>query len=136
METAPDEETRVVIADGSAKVRGRLRSMLSTLPNQRIADVANVSTNVLGTVEEFRPDILILDIQVSNGNGDGNRNGIDLVRRIQTEFPDTSVIVLTNKVDRFYRRACLNAGARFFIDKSIEFEKVRDAVRVILSAGA
>lgn len=132
METEPDGEIRVVIADGSAKVRGRLKSMLSTLPNQRIADVANVSTNVLGTIEDFRPDILILDIQISNGNG----KGIELVRRIQSQFPDTAVIVLTNKVDPLYRRACLNAGARFFIDKSIEFEKVRDAVRAIRSARA
>lgn len=83
---------------------------------------------MLESVERLDPAILILDIQTRSGQG------IDLLRRVRSEHPETDVIVLTNKVDRFYRRACLNAGARFFIDKSIEIDRIQDAVAQLRSA--
>ena len=117
METAPAE----------TNIRRRLRSMLSGLADQRIADVGNGVERVLDSVRRLHPSILIVDIQTKGGQG------IDLLRRVQTDHPDTDIIVLTNKADRFYRRACLNAGARFFLDKSIEIERVKDAVAKLRS---
>lgn len=124
MDTTP-YPTTVVIADDSEKVRRRIRSVLGAIPDQQAAEVGNGPEHVLGAVARYRPDVLIIDIHGTNGKG------IETLRRIHLDYPETDIVVLTNKADRFYRRACLKAGARFFIDKSIDFERVREAVEII-----
>lgn len=133
METPPDE-INVLIADDSEKVRRRLRSMLSgfsdgAIADENIADVGNGIDRVLDAIRRLHPDVLVVDIQIKGGRG------IELLRRVKTDHPETEIIVLTNKADRFYRRACLQAGARFFLDKSIEIERVRDAISTLGSKG-
>jgi DNA-binding NarL/FixJ family response regulator len=133
METSPTK-INVLIADDSEKVRRRLRSMLSgfseeAIADNTIADVGNGVDRVLDSIGRFSPSIVIVDIQIKDGRG------IDLLRQIQKDYPNTEIIVLTNKADRFYRRACLQAGARYFLDKTIEIERVKDAVARLRSDG-
>ena len=41
-------------------------------------------------------------------------------------MPHVIVIMLTNHSGPEYRRACLDAGANFFLDKTNEFQKIPD----------
>ena len=37
-------------------------------------------------------------------------------------------IVLTNHPDPQYHRVCMESGASYFLDKTIDFDKVRDLI--------
>ncbi len=121
---------KVVIADDSVEVRRHLVAMLSALERvQVIAEAGDVGSAV-ETVRSLRPEVVVLDIQMPGGNG------IIALKQIKRECPDTQVIMLTNHANPFYRKACLSAGASYFFDKSIEFEKVSEALGVLQNGQA
>jgi len=59
-----------------------------------------------------------LDLQMPGGRG------MDVLKTIKREQPSSTVIVLTNHGYPQYSKKCLQNGARFFFDKSTEFQKV------------
>jgi len=111
-----------MVSDDSEVVRRHLVAMLSELP---FVDVVGEARNVaatLETVQRVQPDVVILDIHMPDGSG------LQALKHIKRELPETKVIMLTNHANAFYRRACMNAGASFFFDKSTEFERVGDVL--------
>jgi DNA-binding NarL/FixJ family response regulator len=51
-----------------------------------------------------------------------------VLRAVHPQSPEVAFIVLTNHATPQHRRACLAAGARYFLDKSAEFGNVRSAI--------
>jgi DNA-binding NarL/FixJ family response regulator len=54
---------------------------------------------------------VLLDVQLIGGSG------VDVLRQVRTQVPDTGFIVLTNFNTPQYRRTCIQAGASHFVDK-------------------
>jgi two-component system response regulator DevR len=111
------ESMKLVIADDSSAVRERLRAMLSNVEEIEFIGQAEDVGDAIDSVEEVKPDAVILDIQMPGGTG------IDVLKHIKKEQPDTVVIVLTNYPYSQYRQECMDEGADYFFDKSLEFEK-------------
>jgi DNA-binding NarL/FixJ family response regulator len=59
------------------------------------------------------------------------RTGIDVMRSVHPQAPDIVFIVLTNHAEPQYRRAATDAGAAYFLDKSREFDRVREVIAQI-----
>jgi DNA-binding NarL/FixJ family response regulator len=114
---------RILIADDSPIVRDRLSSLLGELEGVEIVGQAEDAAQAKNLARELRPDIAILDIRMREGNG------VDVLRDIKRGNPASSVIMLTNFVDSESRRICLDQGADYFFDKSIEFEKLVEVLR-------
>ncbi len=53
-------------------------------------------------------------------------NGIDILKQIKREKPFIVAIMLTNYTESEYKTICMKEGADYFLDKSIEFNKVLD----------
>ena len=68
---------------------------------------------------------MLLDYQIEGGTG------LQLLRAVRPQSPQTEFIVLTNHATDQHRRACLDAGARFFLDKSSEFGCIGAAIAEI-----
>ena len=108
---------RVLIADDSPLIRQYLRQLLGS---STFADIIAESTTAESTIEvvaEKHPDVVVLDIEMPG-------SGIRALRQIKVQSPDTVVVMLTNHAGPYYERVCLAAGADYFLDKSIEFDKV------------
>jgi len=114
---------KVLIVDDSEVVRERLRTMLSELKGVEVIGQAESSKEAIGAIRKLKPDAVILDIQMSGGNG------IKVLEKIKEEMPSTKVIMLTNYPYPQYRKKCMDAGADYFFDKSTEFEKVIEVVK-------
>jgi DNA-binding NarL/FixJ family response regulator len=114
---------RVLIADDSEVVCQRLRAMLSELPEAEVVGQATNSSEAISCIQELQPDVVILDIRMPGGSG------IDVLRTIKKNDSAPKVIVLTNYPYPQYRKACMDAGAEFFLDKSTEFEKVTELIK-------
>ncbi len=118
---------RVLIADGSQAVAERLTTMLAEFPGIVIAYASTVQ-EALGAVGSFRPDAVLLDLQLPGGRG------IDVLRDIRRERSSSIVIVFTNHSHPQYRKKCLENGAHFFIDKSTEFRKLNAILKELVCA--
>jgi DNA-binding NarL/FixJ family response regulator len=114
---------RILIADDSPIVRDRLSNLLGDVDGAEVIAQAKDATQAKALAKNLKPDIAILDLRMPQGNG------VEVLREIKRGNPDSRVIMLTNFVDAESRRLCLDQGADYFFDKSIEFEKVLEVLR-------
>lgn len=117
---------KVFIADDSAPVRERLKTMLSELQGVEVAGQAGDAVEATKSILELKPDVVILDIRMPGGGG------IDTLRNIKRVTPAPRVIMLTNYPYPQYRKRCMDAGADFFFDKSSEFHKVIEVLKQMM----
>ena len=114
--------TDVFIVEDSPAVRDSLVDLLKSLDGVRVVGVADSPIAAIEGIFASRPAGVILDFQLIGGTA------LDVLRGIRQQLPDVVVIVLTNFPSPGYRRACMNAGANWFLDKSTQFEEMRKIV--------
>lgn len=106
------------IVEDSLLIQNRLMRFIEELPD---IDIVGISSEISGAYEKIlstHTDAMILDIQLSDGNG------LVLLKKIKTTTPDIRVVVLTNHSNEANRMQALRAGADSFLDKSTDFEQI------------
>lgn len=111
------QKLRVLIADDSDDLRERLRALVSVLDCAEVTQETDSAHGIIDIIEHSKVDVAILDIEMPG-------SGIQALQRIKSEHPAVRVIMLTNHAGAFYRKMCIKAGADFFLDKSLEFERL------------
>lgn len=114
---------KILIVDDSELLRERLISLISELPKIEKIAQAQDAKEAMTSFKEFNPDVVVLDIRLSEGNG------IDVLQKIKEQNAGLPVIMFTNYPYPQYRKKCIQAGADFFFDKSTEFPKVIDVLK-------
>ncbi len=109
---------KVFIVDDSEMLRERVISMISDLKDVQIVGQAEVVAGTIDEIHRTRPNVLILDLRLRDGNG------LEILDSLQSVQEKPSVIVLTNYPYVQYRDRCTAAGVEFFIDKATEFHKL------------
>ena len=107
-----------LIVDDSSLVRARIAEKLSRFEHVEVIGSVGDAAEAYNILSIEYPDIVVLDIQLPDGNG------IDILKRIKEQHKDTIVVMLTNHAYPAFRAKCLAAGADYFFDKSTEFEKI------------
>jgi len=77
-------------------------------------------------IAEKKPQLVILDIQLKEGTS------FDLLEYLSKQYPHIVVIMFTNKTTEPYRKKCEELGAKYFFDKSTEFEKIPQLLKTLL----
>lgn len=119
--------THVFIVDDSASIRVRLAEMLGRMGDVSVVGEASCAPEAIAGILRTRPDSVLLDLNLMG------HTGLDVLRAVHSKAPQIAFVVLTNHCESQYRDAALEAGARFFLDKSQEFERVRDVISQIAS---
>ena len=104
----------VFVVDDSAPLRSRLINMLSQVAGLNVVGEAQNVAEALAGIDSSRPDVVILDIQMPGGSG------IDVLRDLKLNYPDTIAIMLTNHPYPQYQQRCAELGADFFLSKSTD----------------
>ena len=112
----------VFIVDDRPTMRERLRELVSDIDGVEIVGDAGTPTDAIEGILRTHPQCVLLDYQLDGGTG------VDVLRAVHPQSPNVAFIVLTNHATPQHRRACLAAGARYFLDKSAEFGHVRSAI--------
>jgi DNA-binding NarL/FixJ family response regulator len=126
---------RAVIADDHPLFREGLRTLLTDLGVQIVAEAAD-GAEALIAVRNHQPDVIFMDLRMPV------LNGVEATRRISSEWPGVTVLVLTMSEDAASLQAALAAGARGYLLKEAGKDDVRralDAVtrgEVVVGAGA
>jgi len=114
---------RIVLADDHPVVREGIRGMLLAHGDLEVVGQAGNGPEAVRLVDELRPDLVLMDLRMSGGDG------VDATREIVARFPSTRVIVLTTyETDTDILRA-IEAGASGYLLKDIEPDALARAVR-------
>jgi DNA-binding NarL/FixJ family response regulator len=105
------EIRRILIADDHALVRDGIRSLLEAWPEMQVVSEATTGQQALDQVRSTSPDIAIIELSLPD------LNGIDLIRAIKRERPETKVLVYTIFRSEKLVRQALRAGACCYVVK-------------------
>jgi DNA-binding NarL/FixJ family response regulator len=112
----------VFVVDDVPSMRERLLELVGEIDGVRVVGDAGTPADAIAGILSTHPDCVLLDYQLIDGTG------LDVLRAVHPQAPDIVFVVLTNHATPQYHRACLEAGATHFFDKSIEFGKIKDVL--------
>ena len=117
----------VYIVDDSKVIRERLKEMLAEIWGVNIVGQSGDPLEALKAIREYKPDAVILDIRLPG------INGIELLKKLKSELPAITVIMLTDYPYRQYRQQSMQAGADYFFHKATEFKNVISLLKRLYS---
>ena len=89
---------------------------------------ASNGREALEVIAQEKPDIVLTDLQMPE------MDGLELVRKIRTDYPKLPAMVMTARGSEQIAMAALNAGAASYVPKNNLVDNLREALRVILTA--
>jgi DNA-binding NarL/FixJ family response regulator len=113
---------KVFIVEDSPAVRSRLVELLGEIDGVCVVGEAQTPDEAVAGIHETQPHCVVLDLQLIGGTG------IDVLRAVHPGSPEIAFVVLTANSTTQYRRVCMQAGASWFLDKSTEFDKLKEVV--------
>jgi DNA-binding NarL/FixJ family response regulator len=114
---------RVLLADDHVVVRAGIRQFLEQDPDIQIISEASNGLEAVDQIEQFKPDVTVLDIQMPK------MSGIDVTRWIRARNLPIGILVLTAYDEEPYVQAVLRAGANGYVLKTAEPQEIIDAVK-------
>lgn len=125
--TAQDGLIRVLLADDHTMFRQGLKEMLATDANIEIVGEAENGKEALELIEELRPDVLILDVDMPV------MGGREVLERLPGVRPAPRVVVVTMFDDPRLVRELLGLGASAYLVKSASLDELLAAVHTAKS---
>ncbi len=116
---------RILIVDDQNFVRKMLQYSLEPQLDLEIIGTANSGKDALAQIEQFRPDIALVDIEMPE------MNGLDITRTISDQYPQTKVLVISIHDDDHYIRDALQAGAKGYLLKNTPPSELAHAIRFV-----
>lgn len=124
---------QVVIVENEPAFADAMQMLLNNAgPDFTCPQVFLSSEQALKKLPELKPDIVLMDIDL----GQGQLNGIDCITRLQPQLPNTLFMVLTVYEDHKKVFDALAAGALGYVLKSARPEKIIEAIRELSEGGA
>lgn len=121
--------TRVVVIDPQPAVRAGLAMMLRAEPGLVPVGAAVGAADGLELVERQRPDVVLLEPQLLDGDG------LALSRRIRALAHPARVVLYTADQDPTLRVTARVAGADGLVDKAAAPATLFEAIRVVARGG-
>jgi DNA-binding NarL/FixJ family response regulator len=120
----------IVLVDDQELVRAGFRVILESEPGFRVVGEASDGEGAVAAVQELRPDVVCLDVQMPGVDG------LEAARRIAVLTDPPAVLVLTtfDSDDALFQ--ALEAGASGFLLKNASPERLIDAVRTVAAGDA
>ena len=114
---------RLLLADDHAVFRSGLKSLLHEEPDFEVVAETASGAEVLGLVQEHRPDLVVLDVQMPG------LSGPDVVRQLRSAAQDVRVIGLSAFDDAAYVERFARCGATGYVTKSRPPHVIVEALR-------
>jgi NarL family two-component system response regulator LiaR len=119
------KKIRIIIADGFELFREGLRKLLGDEASFECVGIASTNEKLLELVSELIPDIVLLDITMTDDSPD------KLVSRVKAINPDTKVIILTHSENDVHIASCLRLGVGGYLLKDITQRQLINAIIMV-----
>ncbi|WP_150285566.1 response regulator transcription factor [Rummeliibacillus sp. TYF-LIM-RU47] len=115
---------KIVIAEDQGMLLGALKSLINMEADMEVVGVGYNGLDAITLVEEFQPDIVIMDIEMPE------KTGLDAAEELKDK--DCKVIILTTFARPGYFERARKAGVRGYLLKDSPIEELVNAIRVIM----
>jgi DNA-binding NarL/FixJ family response regulator len=116
---------RIAIADDHPMVINGLKDMLSNCKHIQITDTYPDAAGLLEGLKKNRPDVLLLDIQLPDKNGD------ELAPLLLKTFPGLRILTLTNFDNTLYVSNMLKNGVLGYLLKNTDLRTLIEAIETV-----
>jgi two-component system response regulator NreC len=121
---------RIVIADDHAVVRSGFSMIINFQEDMEVVATAVDGIEAYKMVSLHHPDILLMDLSMPPGE-----SGLIAIAKINEDFPDTKIIILTMHDDEDYLFHVLKNGAKGYVLKNSLDEELIIAIRMVYQGG-
>ncbi len=118
---------KIAITDDHLMVLKGIQAMLSADKEVEVVGLYENAQSTLDQIEESKPDVLLLDINLPD------INGIDLCKQLLKLYPDLKILALTNFEETSFVRRILNNGAHGYLLKNTSKPELLEALKAVLS---
>lgn len=118
---------RVLIADDHTLVRAGIRRLLESFPDVEVVAEASSGREALELARLHRPDAILLDLSMPDGNG------LDITLQLREVLPATAVVIMSMHTDLAHVRAAIERGARGFVVKDGAVAELELALRAAVA---
>jgi DNA-binding NarL/FixJ family response regulator len=116
----------IAITDDHQMVMQGIETMLRYEPDMVIAHKYNSIATTIDGLSKQQPDILLLDINLPDGNG------IDLCKKLVAEYPKLKIIALSSFGEIPFVKRIINNGASGYLLKNTSKEELIEAFKTVL----
>lgn len=116
---------RILITDDAAFMRMMLKTMLEQ-EGHEILEAVN-GKDMLAKYEEFKPDLVTLDITMPE------MDGLQAIKELMPKHPEAKVIMCSAMGQQVMVLDAIKAGAKDFIVKPFKKDRVMEALNKVFS---
>jgi DNA-binding NarL/FixJ family response regulator len=124
---ANEGEIRIFLVEDHPIFRNGLADLINQELDMVVCGHAEDAPEAITTIKKLKPDAVVTDITLKE------TSGLDLIKDIKTQCPNTPVLTLSMHDESHYAERALRAGAKGYITKQEAPGKVVMAIREILS---
>ncbi len=114
---------RVFIFNEQSLLQAGLEHALSLVDDLEVSGAAEINDELLSTMDNLPPDVAIIDIDVSGGNG------LAIARKLKRLLPNIGIVALTSNCSDMQLFKALKAQVAACLNKDITFDRLIDTVR-------
>lgn len=116
---------RVLLADDHSIVRDGLRRIVEESGNMEVVAEADDGHEAIQKTRDHTPDVVVVDISMPG------LDGLEVISRLSTDFPDLPILVLTMHEEEQYVVRAIEAGAKGYLTKKSAPEQLVTAIRKV-----
>src|SRR5215471_8459297 len=116
---------RILTVDDHALLREGIAALVNAEPDMKLVAEATTGEEAIEKFRQHRPDVTLMDLQMPG------LNGCEAISRIQSEFPDAHIVVLTTYTGDAQVLRALRAGARGYILKGHVHRELLETIRAV-----
>jgi DNA-binding NarL/FixJ family response regulator len=116
---------RLMLVDDHAVLRDGLKNILGMEADIEVVGEAVNGEEALRKVEEYMPDVILMDINIPE------RNGIEVTGLIKGHYPSIKILILTMHNHDEYFLSAIREGADGYLLKDAPSDHVVDAIRSV-----
>ncbi|MDQ5847304.1 MAG: response regulator transcription factor [Acidobacteriota bacterium] len=116
---------RLLIADDHVLVRAGIRALVERQANMEVVAEASNGREALVLARDHKPQVVLMDISMPE------LNGLEAIRQLAKELPDTQCLVLSMHADEEHVWHALQAGAAGYLVKGGSLAELELAINSV-----
>lgn len=121
---------QVLLVEDSVVICNLIANIISNVAGVTLSGSVGSEDDAIEAINRGSVDVVILDLQLRRGTGFG------VLRAVRQMDKKPIVVVLTNFALSTYRESALALGARHFLDKSRDYDRLPEILAEVAAARA
>ena len=118
---------KILIVDDHPIIRQGLAELINQEGDFVVCGRVEDAHQAMEAIRKQQPALVVVDISLKDSSG------IELIKNIKVQYPETAVLVLSMHDESVYAERALRAGAKGYIMKQEASERVIQAIRKVLN---